>query len=343
MSPSATVDTVPSISVVVNNYNYAEYLVECIDSALCQLGEADELVVIDDGSTDNSHAVLESYRSTPGVRLVMQENGGQVAALLRGFEEAACDVVAFLDSDDSYTPGYLERLRTIYSENEKVNFVASHPEVQADDEGAGEGTRVMLRRMMFPTGTIGATRWATRCFSEFVGVPTSGISMRLPLGRELVPVLDTLRVFEHENSLVSRIFRLFGVSLPVSQFGADGLLVRHASLLGAIKYYDGQPGFNYRIHASNRFGRLPYWKRYYQRHARVRALTHKLDELGYPDRPTTNELLQEFSERLFPISFRRRSLLKLRYAWVVPGTRGTLLEKLRALWLLPWAGKKPGA
>lgn len=335
-------NTVPSISVVVNNYNYAEYLVECIDSALGQLGESDELVVIDDGSTDDSHAVLEAYRSTPGVRLVMQENGGQVAALLRGFEEAACDIVAFLDSDDSFTPGYLDRLRTIYASNETVNFVASRPEVQADDEEASEGTRVMLRRMMFPTGTIGATRWATRCFSEFVGVPTSGISMRLSLGRDLAPVLDTLRVFEHEDSLVSRLFGLLGVSLPVSQFGADGLLVRYASLLGAIKYYDGRPGFNYRIHASNRFGRLPYWQRYYQRHARVRALTHKLDELGYPNRPTTDELVREFRERLFPISRRRRLLLKLRYAWVVTGSRGTLREKLRALWLLPMAGKKPG-
>lgn len=332
----------PAISVLVNNYNYAGYLVECLESALAQLREGDELVVVDDGSTDGSRDILEEYCKRPGVRLVLRENGGQVAALVSGIAQVRNEIVALLDSDDSFVAGYLDRLRDIYRRNAQVDFVSSHPEILAEDEGAGASARRMVMRMAFPAGPIGPTRWSTRCFAEYVGVPTSGISMRVALARELAPMIDTMRDFEPQVTVLSRLAEFCGVSLPVSQFGADGVLVRYASLCGAAKYYDTRPGFHYRIHGNNRFGRLPYWRRIYQRHARVHALAIKLEEQGYPRRPETSELVREFSERTFPSSPRSRALLKLRYGMLVPRTRGSLSRKWRALLALAVAGR-PGA
>ena len=60
----------PTLSVVVNNYNYAPYLAAALDAALAQLREGDELVVVDDGSTDDSLAVLASYRGRAQVKVL---------------------------------------------------------------------------------------------------------------------------------------------------------------------------------------------------------------------------------------------------------------------------------
>lgn len=328
----------PAISVLVNNYNYARFLQECLDSVLAQLHEGDELVVVDDGSTDGSRAILADYRARHGVELVLQDNGGQVAALVSGIAQVSNEVVALLDSDDSFLPGYLDRLREFYAHNRRANFVCSHPKILADDEHAAAGARSMVARMAFPAGYIGPTHWSTRCFAEYVGVPTSGISMRLPLARELAPMIDTMRDFKPPPSAISRLGGYLGLSLPVSQFGADGVLVRYASLCGAQKYYDTRPGFQYRIHGRNRFGRLPYGLQLYQRHARVHALALKLDEQGLRSRPDTMELVREFSQRAFPSSLRSRLLLKLRYGLLLPRTRGSFARKCRALLSLAVAG-----
>src|ERR1700733_2019113 len=64
-----------SVSIVINNYNYDRYLKDAIDSALNQTVPAHEIVVVDDGSTDDSRAIIESYGDL--VTPVLQENGGQ--------------------------------------------------------------------------------------------------------------------------------------------------------------------------------------------------------------------------------------------------------------------------
>ena len=86
------------ISIVLNNYNYAEYAQLCIESALAQSYPNTEIVVVDDGSTDNSWEILQQYRSR--VILDRQKNGGQGAAYNRGYELSTGEIVCFLDSDD---------------------------------------------------------------------------------------------------------------------------------------------------------------------------------------------------------------------------------------------------
>lgn len=86
-------------SVVINNYNYGRYLATAIDSALDQTYEDVEVIVVDDGSTDESRSVIESYRDRVKPRFC--SNGGQGAALNAGFAASTGDVVLFLDADDA--------------------------------------------------------------------------------------------------------------------------------------------------------------------------------------------------------------------------------------------------
>jgi glycosyltransferase involved in cell wall biosynthesis len=87
-----------SVSVVINNYNYGRYLKDAIDSALNQTESAREIVVVDDGSTDDSRAILESYGDL--IFPVFQENGGQRKAYNSGFRVTSGDLILFLDADD---------------------------------------------------------------------------------------------------------------------------------------------------------------------------------------------------------------------------------------------------
>ena len=91
--------TAPSASVVITNYNYARYLRESIDSALSQTLDNVEVIVVDDGSTDESRSIIDSYGEA--IRPVLKENGGQTSAINAGVRHAAGDFVVCLDADDT--------------------------------------------------------------------------------------------------------------------------------------------------------------------------------------------------------------------------------------------------
>lgn len=91
----------PPISVVITNYNYERFLRAAIDSALSQ-DPAPQVVVVDDGSSDGSRDIIDSYGTR--VVAVLCENDGQTAAMNAGFERAAGEIVIFLDADDVLLP-----------------------------------------------------------------------------------------------------------------------------------------------------------------------------------------------------------------------------------------------
>jgi len=97
----------PTVSVVIPCYNAAPFLRETLDSVLSQTQPALEVIVVDDGSTDDSAAIAESYG--PPVRVIRQANGGESVARNRGIEEAKGDWIAFLDADDVWKADKLER------------------------------------------------------------------------------------------------------------------------------------------------------------------------------------------------------------------------------------------
>jgi len=96
----------PLVSVLVNNYNYGRFLRDCIDSALNQTYTNTEVIVVDDGSTDDSREIVASYGDK--VIAVLKENGGQASAFNAGFTACKGQIVCFLDSDDVWLPTKLE-------------------------------------------------------------------------------------------------------------------------------------------------------------------------------------------------------------------------------------------
>src|SRR5687768_16888627 len=86
------------VSIIINNFNYADYLGAAIDSALRQEYAHLEVIVVDDGSSDRSQDVIASYASR--ITAIFKSNGGQASALNAGFAASWGDVILFLDSDD---------------------------------------------------------------------------------------------------------------------------------------------------------------------------------------------------------------------------------------------------
>lgn len=88
----------PMVSIIIGNYNYGRFLGACINSALAQSYGRVEIVIVDDGSTDNSREILLQYKDR--VRIIFQKNGGQAAVFNSGFRACSGDLILFLDSDD---------------------------------------------------------------------------------------------------------------------------------------------------------------------------------------------------------------------------------------------------
>ena len=129
----------PLVSVVVPSYNYGHLVRETLGSLAAQTYGAWECVVVDDGSKDDTRAVVGAYAAgDPRVRYVWQENARQGAARNNGIRHSSGDYFQFLDADDLLEPHKFER---------QVEYLESHPEVDIvysgvryfDSEGAGLG------------------------------------------------------------------------------------------------------------------------------------------------------------------------------------------------------------
>jgi glycosyltransferase involved in cell wall biosynthesis len=96
----------PEVSVIIPSYNSAKYLTDAVDSVLSQTFRDFEVLIVDDGSTDNTEGVISRYGEP--VRYIRQRNSGVAAARNRGIQESCGQYVAFLDADDTWRPEKLE-------------------------------------------------------------------------------------------------------------------------------------------------------------------------------------------------------------------------------------------
>ena len=119
------------ISVVIPAFNAAPFVRQSIESALAQTLAPREVLVIDDGSTDGTAALVAAFG--PPVQCVRQENRGVSAARNHGAERAKSEWLAFLDADDAWRPGKLEAQAAL-AESEKARFVHCGSE-RIDREG----------------------------------------------------------------------------------------------------------------------------------------------------------------------------------------------------------------
>lgn len=114
----SAVSGTPTLSLVVPVYNVAAFLPRCLESLASAPAEATELILVDDGSTDECPRVLAEWaRTHPNAHLIRQDNGGLSAARNAGLGRARGRYLAFVDSDDYYDPGYHQRLVALCEAN----------------------------------------------------------------------------------------------------------------------------------------------------------------------------------------------------------------------------------
>lgn len=126
----------PLVSVLINNYNYACYLATAIESALNQTYSPIEVIVVDDGSTDDSHQVIAAY----GNRIIpiLKANGGQASALNAGFAISQGTIVCLLDADDVWMPTKVEQVVKAAVSNPNTSVIY-HPVQNIDQMGQAFG------------------------------------------------------------------------------------------------------------------------------------------------------------------------------------------------------------
>lgn len=137
------------VSVVIPSYNHARYITEAVDSALAAPMDDLEVVLVDDGSNDDTLERLAVYQGDPRVRVHEQGNRGAHAALNRGLELATGDVVFILNSDDSFDPERIPRLVERLERDPDIAVACSWIRI-VDDQGATLGIKEGAHNMLPP-------------------------------------------------------------------------------------------------------------------------------------------------------------------------------------------------
>ena len=167
-----------SVSIIIYNYNYARDLEQAIQSARGQTYKPIEIIVVDDGSTDESRSILA--RQPEDVTVVLRENGGQAAAFNSGLAKSTGRLVAFLDSDDMLTPHAIATVVERWSDDfSKMQF----PLEIVDMERAATGLR--MPRLPVSAGNVIGTFLQT---GRYISSPTSGNVFNRRFLEQVMPI-----------------------------------------------------------------------------------------------------------------------------------------------------------
>ena len=182
------------ISIVINNYNYGRFVSQAIESALAQTYPQTQVIVVDDGSTDESLKRIGTYSDR--IVLVTKANGGQASALNAGFARANGDYFIFLDADDFLAPDALARVATKAEESAaKIHWRMR----VVDAEGKPVGW-MPKRKWRLAEGDV-AIAQATR---SVVSSPTSGNAFSRAFLTAVMPVPEELFRINADVYLLSR-------------------------------------------------------------------------------------------------------------------------------------------
>lgn len=215
---------------LINHYQYGDFVGEAIDSVAAQTRPLDEIIVVDDGSSPDHVARLrEAVQRHAGVRLIEKENGGQLSCFAAGVAASTADVLFFLDADDTWQPGYVERVMALLEERPEVDFVAT-AERRVFEDGRVEPRPTPSRDLgiSLARSLANGGRW--------LGQPTSCLAIRRWVLDRIFPLPDA-----------------FGWRTC-----ADEALVHGTGLTGARKYVLGEPLVDYRVHGANAWFGRPY-------------------------------------------------------------------------------------
>ena len=217
----------PRASIIINNYNYGRFLAAAIDSALGQEQVNTEVIVVDDGSTDNSREIIQQYGNL--CTTISQKNGGQGAAYNAGFAASKGDFVCFLDADDALHPSAMSQAITAFKDRQLVK-VEWQMEVI---DGLGRKNGSVVPENPLPLGNLRELTIINGPFYDWwITTPGSGACYRRTM-------LD----------------RVLPMAAEKNRHGADVYLTVLTPIIGNVLRLDGAFGC-YRQHEKNNyFGR----------------------------------------------------------------------------------------
>jgi glycosyltransferase involved in cell wall biosynthesis len=215
-------------TILMSNFNYAQYVEEALQSVSSQTVPFDETIIVDDGSTDGSLEIINAFaKDRSNVTVISQPNQGQLASINTGFAHSSGDIIYFLDSDDILMDRYLEKTLSFYDRFEDCDYLFT----AVQEFGNSHDIRTYCKDWCAKTGNIGFSVLRTLYGKELIGVPTSAISIKRDILEKIMP-------FKNDKEW---------------KICADDCLAFGASLAGARKYIIAKPLVRYRIHDSNQW------------------------------------------------------------------------------------------
>jgi len=178
---------IPLVSVIINNYNYEHLVGDAISSALNQTYERMEVIVVDDGSSDDSRAVIEGYGKD--IVTVFKANEGQSSTFNAGFAKSSGEIICFLDADDMFLPNKVERIVDAYAD-EAMGW-CFHPLQWVDAMARPIPGSPYIR---YAAGHYDLRSQYMRGKPLFWAPPTSGLTFRRRLLGKLLPMPQHIRI-----------------------------------------------------------------------------------------------------------------------------------------------------
>ncbi len=174
------------VSIIINNYNYDRFIAEAINSAINQTYPHIEVIVVDDGSTDNSREIIAGYSDR--IFSILQPNGKQATAFNSGFAKSKGDIIIFLDSDDYLFPNTVEKIVAVWkSELSKVHYRLT----VVDTVGKSLGYSSPQGSSPLSGGEV----WKTLLEKGgYISTPTSGNALNRCVLDKLFPIPDEYKL-----------------------------------------------------------------------------------------------------------------------------------------------------
>lgn len=199
----------PLVSVMIVNYNYERFLPAAIESVLAQTYQHFELIICDDGSTDNSRAVITSYASRDRrIRPIFKENAAVAAALNDTYGASTGEVIAMLDADDMFRPHKLERVVERLRPGGRVGMVM---DTLTTVDAGGRPVGKLAEFSRYDRGELRET--ILRTGGTFSAAPTSAITFRRACAERVFPIPE--KQFRTEADLYMRTVAALFYSVEV--------------------------------------------------------------------------------------------------------------------------------
>ena len=220
----------PLVSVLIPNYNYAEYIGETLDSVLRQSYPHFEIIVCDDGSKDNSCEVIESYvQKDARIKLIRQKNQKVAVALNTAYRESQGEIICILDADDIWMEQKLQRVVEVFQSQHQCGFVI-HNVIEVDAKGVPIKGRPMFTEMA--AGWMGSYALANGGYVDNIP-PASALSLRRDVSNLIFPLNEVM--VRNTDSLIYRLAPLItfigSTTEVLSQFRLHGTNTSSVTLL----------------------------------------------------------------------------------------------------------------